>query len=50
MRQEYTNSSIAGRIEFCNPYFVQIFKKTAISEILGFRIDNPFSTVFGSFE
>jgi hypothetical protein len=49
MRPEYTNSSIAWRIEFYNSYFAQISTKKAISEKLRFRIDNPIWTVFGSF-
>ncbi len=46
MRQEYTNSLIAWRIEFYNFYSVQISTKKAISEELGFRIDNPNWTGF----
>jgi hypothetical protein len=30
MRQEYTNSWIASRIEFCSSYFAQICTKNAI--------------------
>jgi hypothetical protein len=41
MRQEYTNLSIASRIEVYYFYFAQISTKKVISEKLGFRIDNP---------
>jgi hypothetical protein len=49
MRQEYTNPSIAQRIEFYNSYFAQISTKKAISDKLGFRTVNPIWTVFCSF-
>ncbi len=37
---EYTNSSIAWRIEFYNSYIAKFSQKKAVSEKLGFRYDN----------
>ncbi len=41
MREEYTNSSIARKIELYNSYFAQISIKKATSKKLGFIIVNP---------
>ncbi len=49
MRKEYTNSSIAWRIELYNSYLARISTKKASSVKLGFRIDNPIWTDFCSF-